>query len=133
MSVTETVCNYLRAYDGKTGTNKKPQLLILGSGFDTLYWRLQGKAEEHMYERIFELDFPDVIARKSKIIAMHGLDDGGASLSAGSDSDSKRVALGVDLKDLTDTKQKLAASGFDFDAPTFVLSEVVLAYIPTSL
>ena len=125
--MTETVCNYIRACNAKQADGVKPQLLILGSGFDTLYWRLKDKPEESMYDRIFELDFPDVIARKSKIISLHGLDDGGA------EAGNKRVALGVDLKDLDDTKQKLADNGFDFDAPTFVLSEVVLAYIPTTL
>lgn len=43
-------------------TGEKCQIVNLGCGFDTLYWRLRDAG--HLVQNFFELDFPTVTAKK---------------------------------------------------------------------
>lgn len=47
-------------YAQKTG--EKCQIINLGCGFDTLYWRLREAG--HLVQNFIELDFPTVTAKK---------------------------------------------------------------------
>lgn len=47
-------------------TGKECQIINLGAGFDTLYWRLRDCG--HMIANYVEVDFPTVTARKCHFI-----------------------------------------------------------------
>lgn len=92
------------------------QVVVLGAGFDTLYFRHRSKE----FSRWIEVDFPDVIRRKKECI-QHSLHE---------HVDERYYTVGVDLREL-DKLEKMLAEVCDFEAPTIVLAEVVLTYLPT--
>lgn len=111
------------------------QILSLGAGFDTTFFQL---AEEgHSILRYVEVDFPQVTRNKTHVIAatpqLHAhLSDSkppAIDTSAGRIMSSNYCLLPADLRDLDALELALKSAGFDFDAPTFVLSECVLVYM----
>ncbi|XP_042351118.1 tRNA wybutosine-synthesizing protein 4 [Plectropomus leopardus] len=114
----------------------KRQILSLGAGFDSLYFRLHAdKALDRAV--VFEVDFPDVARRKAALIASDG------TLKAAMDSSlppptgpvcvcsGQYRLLGVDVREESRVEEALGAAGLDWAAPTLVLSEVVLTYMET--
>ncbi len=89
------------------------QAVILASGLDARAYRLAWPAGT----RVFEIDQPDVIEFKTRVLA-----DQGARPAA----DRRPVA--VDLRD--DWPAALQAAGFDPSAPTAWSAEGLLAYLP---
>jgi tRNA wybutosine-synthesizing protein 4 len=129
------------------------QVLVLGAGFDTAVFQLQ---QEGVLAGVgwFELDFPDIVQHKSRIIAgtpaltasLCGsaapgrltVDAGTHELTvaAGCDTDEEGglsrgqySLLAVDLSELDRVKESLAKAGFDPTLPTLVVSECVLIYM----
>ncbi|XP_071400697.1 tRNA wybutosine-synthesizing protein 4 [Centroberyx affinis] len=112
------------------------QILSLGAGFDSLYFRLH---EEGVLDRavVFEVDFPDVARRKAALI--------GAKITLRANLDSQLPSLtgpvyvssgqyrllGVDVREESQVEEALGGAGLDWDAPTLLLSEVVLTYMET--
>ncbi|XP_061698638.1 tRNA wybutosine-synthesizing protein 4 [Syngnathoides biaculeatus] len=115
----------------------KRQILSLGAGFDSLYFRLC--ADEALNRTIvFEVDFPDVTRRKAALIRSN------VSLSRMLDSQhvfpptgpvyvssSQYFLLGVDVRHDSIVEEALGIAGLDPTAPTLILSEVVLTYMKT--
>ncbi|XP_063069032.1 tRNA wybutosine-synthesizing protein 4 [Engraulis encrasicolus] len=117
------------------GCNRR-QMLSLGAGFDSLYFRLH---EEGVLEgvTVFEVDFPNVAQRKAALIRSDPqLKDWKPHLSHNSagplyaSSEEYRL-LGVDVREEGQVQQALSAAGFQWSCPTLLLSEVVLTYMET--
>ncbi|XP_040913361.1 tRNA wybutosine-synthesizing protein 4 [Toxotes jaculatrix] len=114
----------------------KRQILSLGAGFDSLYFRLH--ADEALFRAVvFEVDFPDVTRRKTALI------DSDMTLRRMLDSDlppptgpvyvcsGQYRLLGLDIREESQVVEALDAAGLDWAAPTLILSEVVLTYMET--
>ncbi|KAJ0182857.1 hypothetical protein K1T71_002226 [Dendrolimus kikuchii] len=99
----------------------KCQIINLGCGFDTLYWRL--KDTTHAIGNFIELDFPAVTTKKSH--------DGEVMFREGDLHSDGYHLVGCDLRCLGEVRRKLAAAGAyaRADAPTLVLAECVLVYL----
>ncbi|TRW81719.1 class I SAM-dependent methyltransferase [Mycolicibacterium sp. 018/SC-01/001] len=89
------------------------QIVILAAGLDTRAYRLDWPAGT----TVFELDQPQVIEFKTRVLS-----DAGVTPSA------HRVAVGVDLRD--DWPQTLRRNGFDPGRPSAWIAEGLLIYLP---
>ncbi|XP_053928890.1 tRNA wybutosine-synthesizing protein 4 isoform X2 [Cuculus canorus] len=128
----------------KTQSHPRTQILSLGAGFDSLFFRLKDLG---LLRRtvVYEVDFPSVARRKAALIrrteelsALLG-DIGGEGLGmASTEGFEGAVAgegyrlLGVDLSELSHLEKALEEAGLDRGVPTVVLAEVVLTYMETS-
>ena len=111
------------------------QIVSLGAGFDTnAFWILKSFA----HVKIFELDFPNVIYRKLKIIEREWrgalsfmANDQPFSSEEESWSNGKLSLISCDLRLSVDEEigKKLHACGFNKNKPTLVLSECCLIYL----
>lgn len=114
----------------------KRQILSLGAGFDSLYFRLHSSG---VLTRVvmFEADFPDVARRKSVLINSNNLlkekldSNGQLPTEPLYLSSSQYRLLGVDVRELSQMEKALESSGFEWMTPTLILSEVVLTYMET--
>ncbi|NXQ43601.1 LCMT1 methyltransferase, partial [Catharus fuscescens] len=124
----------IKAFLEKTECNC--QVINLGAGMDTLFWRL--KDENLLPRKYFEVDFPMIVARKihnikskpplsKPIMESHS----GDSLLIDSHSlDSSRYSiLGADLRCSADLEEKLRKHGLDGHLPTLLVAECVLVYM----
>ncbi|KAF7235161.1 tRNA wybutosine-synthesizing protein 4, partial [Varanus komodoensis] len=112
-----------------------PQIVSLGAGLDSLYFCL--KSEGLLGRAVFfEIDFPEVAARKAALI--NELEElaalAGSSTFAEGPGEVKCSGedyrlLGVDLSDLPRLEEVLLVAGMDPRAPTILLGEVVLTYM----
>lgn len=139
-------CKHMRA-------GQQPhQIVSLGAGFDTSYFRLYGLGLAPT--RFIEVDFPELLSRKSACI----LNDSQLSAALGpllqrecpvtppTDTVTPGVAtpaqppllelrteaycmIGADLTDLSATERAFATAAICKDVPTLVLSECVLTYL----
>uniref|UniRef100_A0A3P8ZJF8 tRNA wybutosine-synthesizing protein 4 n=1 Tax=Esox lucius TaxID=8010 RepID=A0A3P8ZJF8_ESOLU len=112
------------------------QVLTLGAGFDSLYFRLHAEGALNGLV-LFELDFPDVTRRKAALISNSTpLKE---CLGPFSHSTTGPVyvhgdqycLLGVDVRENAQVEEALSGAGLDWSAPTLLLSEVVLTYMET--
>lgn len=116
------------------GKHEPCQILSLGAGFDTAFFRLAAACDLPAGLCFFEVDFRETAAQKQAIIesnvelrrlaAGSGRDGGGPIVM--------HVAIGADLRDIQSLEAALAsleAPTFDFTRPTLVLSEVALVYL----
>ncbi|NXN44078.1 LCMT1 methyltransferase, partial [Rhinoptilus africanus] len=124
----------IQAFLKKTECNC--QIVNLGAGMDTLFWRL--KDENLLPRKYFEVDFPMIVARKihnikskpplsKPIMESHS----GDSLLIDSHSlDSSRYSLvGADLRFSSDLEEKLKKHNLDTHLPTLLVAECVLVYM----
>lgn len=116
----------------KTGGNC--QIINLGCGFDTLFFRLRDTA--HQVKNFIELDFPTVTARKcytikrnKALLAKIHDEDGEVRLSPTDLHGPNYHLMGVDLRNLDEVDNKLQQAEVDFTLPTIFLAECVLVYI----
>ncbi|KAG7395975.1 Leucine carboxyl methyltransferase 1 [Phytophthora boehmeriae] len=106
----------------------KKQVVILGAGLDTMFFRLksQGLLANCEY---FELDFPDVTMQKVSAVKrrkpLHSL----LGLRYTELNVDGYHLLPCDLRDLEATSAKLETAGIDCTAPTLFVSECVLIYM----
>ncbi|XP_075705456.1 tRNA wybutosine-synthesizing protein 4 isoform X2 [Rhinoderma darwinii] len=113
------------------------QVLSLGCGFDSLYFRMCGDPRVPGTTCIWEVDFPSVVQRKQLLIkqneALRSLLKTPPSESNEKDSivlDSQDYRLiGVDLSDVHALDSALEGAGIRWDCPTLILAEVVLCYM----
>ncbi|XP_043845136.1 tRNA wybutosine-synthesizing protein 4 [Dromiciops gliroides] len=120
------------------GGARRRQILSLGAGFDSLYFRLKA-AGRLAQAAVWEVDFPDVAERKAsricttpELFAVAGPPLSGTEPGLGPAtrfaSEDYRL-LGSDLRDLPALRDALEASGLDAAAPTLLLAEAVLSYM----
>ncbi|XP_030283503.1 tRNA wybutosine-synthesizing protein 4 [Sparus aurata] len=114
----------------------KRQILSLGAGFDSLYFRQQ--ADKALNRAVvFEVDFPDVARRKAALInsnnTLRGMLDACVPSLTGPVYVSSRQyrLLGLDVREQSQVEEALGGAGLDWAAPTLILSEVVLTYMET--
>lgn len=110
------------------------QIVNLGSGFDTLYWRL--KDSNKNVTNFVDMDFPSVTARKCYLIKRNKVlldkihvEDGEVRLSSTDLHAGNYHIVGVDLRNLHEVEVKLNESEVKFNMPTLFLAECVLVYI----
>uniref|UniRef100_A0A671YD90 tRNA wybutosine-synthesizing protein 4 n=1 Tax=Sparus aurata TaxID=8175 RepID=A0A671YD90_SPAAU len=102
----------------------KRQILSLGAGFDSLYFRQQ--ADKALNRAVvFEVDFPDVARRKAALINSNN------TLRGMLDIFFSYRLLGLDVREQSQVEEALGGAGLDWAAPTLILSEVVLTYMET--
>lgn len=126
----------LRRFLEITAHCPKRQILSLGAGFDSLYFRLHSNG---VISRavVFEVDFPDVARRKSALINSNNIlrekleSDGQPPTEPLYLLSSQYRLLGVDVRELSQMEKSLELSGFEWMTPTLILSEVVLTYMET--
>ncbi|CAL4062342.1 unnamed protein product, partial [Meganyctiphanes norvegica] len=114
------------------------QIVNIGAGFDTLYWRLVD--EDIMVKSFVELDFPAVTSRKCMYIqrtkpllqAVSREEDYDVKLNKTNLHTHSYKLIGVDLRNLTDVEAKIKESEIDFSIPTIFLAECVLVYMSLS-
>ncbi|NXJ86824.1 TYW4 protein, partial [Trogon melanurus] len=118
----------------KTRSHPRTQILSLGAGFDSLYFRLKDVGLLH-HAVVYEVDFPGVARQKAALIrrteelsALVG-DTGGEALGAVTLSGEDYKLLGVDLSELCELERALEAAGLDKGIPTLFIAEVVLTYM----
>ncbi|XP_063964259.1 tRNA wybutosine-synthesizing protein 4-like [Lytechinus pictus] len=115
------------------------QIISLGAGFDSTYFRLQanGSLDNTVF---YEVDFPQLVKRKTALIRKKSeltelllnpiyhslLDSSGVYISS-----EKYHLLGVDLKHLDTLERVFKDIGVDSVLPTLLLSECVITYIDT--
>lgn len=120
---------FLAAFSDSTRTTRTtydekvslPQIVSLGAGHDTLFWRL--RRDGFRETRIFELDMPSVVSKKQAAISRSVL------LEAELEKDYYRLIAG-DLADAEGVVRLLSENGVDFDLPTLFIAECVLVYLP---
>ncbi|KMY90407.1 leucine carboxyl methyltransferase 1 isoform X1 [Drosophila simulans] len=115
-------------------TSGNCQIINLGCGFDTLYFRLRDTA--HQVKNFIELDFPTVTARKcytikrnKALLARIHDEDGEVRLSPTDLHGPSYHLMGVDLRNLDEVDSKLQQAEVDYSLPTIFLAECVLVYI----
>lgn len=119
---------------GSASDSVPRQIVNLGCGMDTTCFNLLANPERNVDFKYFEIDFPQVVNTKTQIIREDPkirklLGDGvefGEQLQVRSD---RYVLASSDITKLDHLDHKLRLAGIDFDAPTMVVTEFVLAYI----
>ncbi|XP_014214075.1 probable leucine carboxyl methyltransferase 1 isoform X2 [Copidosoma floridanum] len=107
------------------------QIINLGAGFDTLYWKL--KDAKLNLVNFIELDFPNVTAKKCYYIKKHkplidrlNTEDGEIRFSTTDLHAANYHLVGADLRHVSDLANKLKEAEVDFTLPTLFLSELFL-------
>ncbi|NXC44499.1 TYW4 protein, partial [Penelope pileata] len=122
----------------KTQSHPRTQILSLGAGFDSLYFRLKDMGLLH-HTVMYEVDFPNVACQKATLIkrtkelsALVG-DSGGDRLGVTTTfSGQDYKLLGVDLSELPKLSTALEEAGLDNEVATLFIAEVVLTYMENS-
>lgn len=119
--VLEAFCSRMKS--------KSCQVLSLGAGFDTSFFRL--KALEVLPERChyYEVDFPLVVKRKCEIVASTPQLSALVGVPTGHNSWANYRVIAQDLADINSLQAALVDSGINFELPTLVLAECVLSYL----
>nr|XP_020013013.1 tRNA wybutosine-synthesizing protein 4 [Castor canadensis] len=114
------------------------QILSLGAGSDSLYFRLK-TAGLLARAAVWEVDFPDVARHKAERIgetpelcALTGRFRIGGPGSALCFESSDYCILGLDLRHLQRLDEALDVAGLDVASPTLLLAEAVLTYLEPS-
>ncbi|KAH7728201.1 leucine carboxyl methyltransferase [Aphelenchoides avenae] len=111
------------------------QIINLGAGYDTLYWRLRDAG--HNFRRFVEVDFSSVTAKKLRLIQrpqkkpdLKSYFSQPATESQHSDLHAGDYhLLGADLRQPREFEAKLDAAELDRSQPTLVVAECVLVYM----
>ncbi|CAG7682316.1 unnamed protein product [Allacma fusca] len=116
------------------------QLINLGCGFDTLYWRLneeRNKFSNRVKIKAFvDVDFPSTTLKKvhyvkntKELLSGIANEDGDIVRSQSELHAFDYHIIGLDLRDVTQLETKLASCGIRYDVPTIFVSECVLVYL----
>ncbi|NXN95323.1 TYW4 protein, partial [Rhinopomastus cyanomelas] len=121
----------------QTRSHPRTQILSLGAGLDSLYFRLKDRGLLHR-SVVCEVDLPSVAVQKAALIkgteelsalaGDAGADGPGAVTFSGDDY----KLLGVDLSELPELERALEEVGLDSEIPTLLIAEVVLTYMEPS-
>eukprot|EP00127_Corallochytrium_limacisporum_P002486 Clim_evm43s128 gene=Clim_evmTU43s128 len=113
------------------------QIVNLGAGYDTLYWRLK-RRQDLDFSNFVEVDFAPLIKQKAELIRKSGLltsevgelqQVGDCILKGSGDPKRSYALVGGDLNNWEILVEKLKAVGYDRTRTTLFLAECVFAYI----
>ncbi|XP_078487345.1 leucine carboxyl methyltransferase 1-like [Ciona intestinalis] len=113
-------------------TERRCQIVSLGAGLDTTYWRLHAAdLTPHGY---FEVDFIDVVARKMRCIGRNpALRSCLPNIETQRDESYLHCGpyrlLSCDIRDTLKLEEQLVNAKIDFSYPTLFLTECVLIYM----
>jgi len=120
----------------------KVQIVNLGCGYDTLYWRLKKEEKLIMSKRhvqistYIDVDFPatsmkkvNLVKNTPDLVSQLSSDDGEISVSRFDLHSFSYHIVGTDLRDLNQVNAKLASCGLKNDEITIFISECVLVYM----
>ncbi|XP_064615215.1 leucine carboxyl methyltransferase 1-like [Liolophura sinensis] len=110
------------------------QVVNLGAGFDTTFWRLK---EQGMIPQSFiEMDFPTVVMRKGHaikqkkpLLAGISTEDGEIKFHNYDLHSANYHLVGANLRTLGEVEAKLTECGIDYTLPTIFIAECVLVYL----
>jgi len=110
------------------------QVINLGAGFDTTFWRLL--EEGRPVKNFIEIDFAGVSSRKCHLIKRHkelmGLvagEEADIKLSKTDMHSTRYHLVAADFTDIPVLEAKLAESEVSFTCPTLILAECALVYV----
>ncbi|CAD5229468.1 unnamed protein product [Bursaphelenchus okinawaensis] len=108
------------------------QIISLGAGFDTLYFRLKERGVA--FKKLVEVDFSSVTARKIRTISKNehlaAMFDSTSTESQHSDLHSRDYdLLGADIRQPSEFWAKIETAGLDPSLPVVVIAECVLVYL----
>lgn len=116
----------------KTGDQQPVQIINLGCGFDSLYWRFS----RTNVSNFVEVDFPTVTAKKCYAIKRNkhlleklNNEDGDIRLSPTELHASNYHLIGTDLRNIDELFAKFQTAEVNFNLPTIFLAECVLVYM----
>ena len=116
-----------------TTSNYNCQVINIGAGFDTLYWRL--KDENISVKSFIEIDLPPVTSRKCYIIRnrknllrMVATEDDDIQFSSCELHAGEYHLVGCDIRNINELNSKLLSGLVDTSVPTVFLAECVLVY-----
>ena len=126
---TEAVWNIVKNF---VSNNSDAQIVSLGCGLDTLYWRLVS-SDYHCHKYV-EVDFPTLVKKKVHIIQNSVkldsmLIEKKASTSTPAIHSKYYNLFGCDLKYINLLDSMLQNCDLDFKKPTLFLTECVLMYM----
>lgn len=131
---TESVWQLVKKFI--SATNRNCQVVSLGAGLDTTYWRLQEANIAPV--RYVEIDFSAITTKKSQAIQSKPLllnvlknNDNLVEFEGGSIISNRYCLLPCDLRELEGLKAQLNCANIDFSLSTLFISECVLVYIPS--
>ncbi|EGC37241.1 hypothetical protein DICPUDRAFT_54123 [Dictyostelium purpureum] len=134
-SRVECIEQLVEQFNGQYSGVKK-QIVSLGCGFDTYYFRLKSRGTIDKENIVYvEVDYDQVITNKIKIIQNHKELQDTEKLSSMTNhqiikSDTYRLGP-IDLTNM-DTFKIFEQLELDYNCPTLFISECVLVYIPTN-
>ena len=110
------------------------QIINLGAGFDTLFWRLA--TEGRPVNNFVEIDFAGVTARKCMLIKrskelmnLVAGEEAEIKLSKTDLHSTKYHLVAADFTDLNVMETKLSESDVSYTCPTLILAECALVYV----
>ncbi|KAL1123715.1 hypothetical protein AAG570_001488 [Ranatra chinensis] len=108
------------------------QILSLGAGFDTSFFRLQSILTASF--KYYEVDFPEVVHNKigcmvnneklSTLLGSYEISDGGFELRS-----ARYCIVSQDLSDTAALDKALVSLGMDYNLPTLLFSECAITYM----
>eukprot|EP00890_Picochlorum_soloecismus_P003938 jgi/Picsp_1/4545/NSC_06766-R1_leucine carboxyl methyltransferase len=129
--IKSQLLNFINIHKDRKDT---PQVLILGCGFDTLYFQLRKEGLVDSSVHYVECDFQDVVEAKGQILKdkiSSTLYKGFHSMMDGFTSAGTYRLVGADLRDTGQLHAGLIQAGMNWEMPTFILAECVLVYMDT--
>ncbi|KAI3641251.1 hypothetical protein MIR68_000723 [Amoeboaphelidium protococcarum] len=108
--------------------HKDVQIVSLGAGFDTRYFRLKDAGVQ--FKKYFEVDFERIIMKKMSTLRKHAMNFGVKILPNGEVEDGSYKLLMGDLRDWDAVVPSLSKAGFQKDLPALILAECVFVYMP---
>ncbi|XP_049957210.1 tRNA wybutosine-synthesizing protein 4-like isoform X4 [Schistocerca serialis cubense] len=118
--------------------NSHIQIISCGAGYDTTYFRLKKNLQEEFSLTYYEVDFVEVISRKTECIrrskilsSILGLSNDVNSCTTGIHSQGYHL-VGGDLRCQNDIESVLSSAGISWAAPTLLLAECSITYMDES-
>ncbi|CAI2349230.1 unnamed protein product [Caenorhabditis sp. 36 PRJEB53466] len=130
-AIEKYVREFLKEFNGNA------QVVSLGCGFDTLFWRLV--SSDAKLVKYVEVDFSSVTSKKIRHI-LKPVGAGSVDLKASFAQEpvvshhadlhaGNYHLIGADLRQSKELEQKLVTCQLDFDIPTIFIAECVLVYM----